>query len=207
MDLSDPSSAIVPSLDADVLAVLAGTTRALTGREVQRLARRGSHGGVQRILARMADHGLLDVAEAGPSRLYTLNREHVAATAALALVDLRGQVFSHIREAVAAWPIPPVAAAAFGSAARGDGGPDSDIDVFLVRPAETDADDPRWTSSVADLSQRIRRWSGNPASIVQVTPEQVSDMVGRSESIVADLRRDAVALTERRVLDLPGVPA
>jgi len=38
MDLSKPATAVVPSADADVLTVVAGTTRALTGREIQRLS-------------------------------------------------------------------------------------------------------------------------------------------------------------------------
>lgn len=202
MDLSDPSSAVVPSLDADVLAVLAGTRRPLTGREVQRLARRGSHTGVQRILTRMAEHGLLDVIDAGTARLYTLNREHVAATAALALLDLRGQLFTRIRDSLAQWRTPPVAAAVFGSAARGDGTADSDIDLFLLRPAEVAEDQPGWAGDVAELARLGRRWSGNPASIIQATPDQVADMIARGEPILDSLRRDAIPLTDRGVLDL-----
>ena len=202
MDLSDPSSAVVPSLDADVLAVLAGTNRPLTGREVQRLARRGSHTGIQRILTRMAEHGLLDVIDAGTARLYTLNREHVAATAALALLDLRGQLFTRIRDTLAQWRTPPAAAAVFGSAARGDGTPDSDIDLFLLRPADVTEDESGWAGDVAELARLIRRWSGNPASIIQATPDQVADMINRGEPILDSLRRDAIPLTDRGVLDL-----
>jgi hypothetical protein len=199
MDLSNPASAVVPSLDASVLTVLAGTTRPLTGREVARLAER-SQRGVQTILTRMADHGLLDVADAGPARLYTVNREHVAATAALALLDLRGQLFERIRRALAAFPVPPVAAAVFGSAARGDGDATSDVDVFVVRRDGVEDSDPRWNDSVDMLAQAIHRWSGNYASIIQATPEQVAAMVDRAEPIISDLRRDAVALTAQEIL-------
>jgi hypothetical protein len=200
MDFTRPSSAVVASLDADVLAVVAGTSRPLTGRDVHRLAHRGSHTGVQRILTRMAEHGLLDVTEAGRARLYTLNRDHVAAPVALALLDLRGQLFTRIRDALANWEIPPLAAAVFGSAARGDGDTDSDIDLFLVRPEGVSDDDSRWAGEVDELGRQVRRWSGNPLSVIQVEPGQVTDMIDRADSIVAQLRADAVPLTARGVL-------
>ncbi len=85
MDLSNPANALVPTLDAAVASVLVGTTLPLTGREVTRLSRSGSQPGIQNVLTRMERAGLVDVVEAGPARLYTLNREHVAAAAAMAL--------------------------------------------------------------------------------------------------------------------------
>lgn len=81
MDLGSPITSIVASLDGEILSVLAGTTRPLTGRDVQRLVRRGSQSGVSSALARLEQHGILDVVAAGSSNLYTLNRDHVAASA------------------------------------------------------------------------------------------------------------------------------
>jgi DNA-binding transcriptional ArsR family regulator len=205
MDLSDPASAVTPTLDAVVLSVVAGTTHPLTGRELERLARRGSHSGIQRVLTRMTEHGLLDVIVAGSSRLYSLNRDHVAAPAALALLDLRGQLFTRIRAALAEWPTPPVAAAVFGSAARGDGTTTSDIDVLLVRPSSADAEDETWADCVEALARAIRRWSGNPASIIETTPADITAMITRQEAIVAALRGEAIPLTDRRVLDVGGL--
>jgi Nucleotidyltransferase domain len=205
VNLTDPASSVVPSLDHEVIAVLAGTTRPLTGREVHRLARRGSQSGVQRILTRMVASGLVTMTEAGSARLYVLNREHVAAEAVLELLDLRGRLFARIRAHLATWPIPPVAAAAFGSAARGDGGLDSDIDVFLVRPDELDSDDPRWTDPISQLAERIARWSGNSASFIEATPTQMRAMLDRDEPIIADIRTDAIPLTERALLDISAV--
>lgn len=202
MDLSNPASAVVPTLDAAVLAVLTGTNRPLTGREVQRLCGH-SQARVQDILNRMTNHGLLDAVEAGAARLYTLNREHVAADTAITLSDLRGRLFERIRSRIEQWPLPPVAAAVFGSAVRGDGGPDSDIDLLIVRPGDIDQDDPRWAVAVDDLSRSIGRWSGNHASVIQATPAQIAEMVERAEPIVAALQRDVVPLTETEVLTIP----
>jgi hypothetical protein len=58
--------------------VLAHTARPLTGREIVRLARRGSERGVRLVLHRLVDHELVSAQEAGAATLYVLNREHVA---------------------------------------------------------------------------------------------------------------------------------
>lgn len=200
VDLTCPARAVVPSLDAEVLLVLAGTTMPLTGRQVHRLAEVGSQDGVRKVLLRLEEQGLVDVVEAGRANLYTLNRDHVAAPAVLALVGLRGRLFERIREAICAWSVQPVAAAVFGSAARGDGGVQSDIDVFVVRPEEVPDDDLRWSNDVAALGTAIRRWSGNSASLIQATPAQVASMISRGEPIVESLRRDAVSLFGPNIL-------
>jgi len=76
MDVAHPYTAVCPTLDSDVLSVLAGTTRPLTGREVARMLSRASHSGVLNVLNRLAEHGLVDRQEAGRAFLFTLNREH-----------------------------------------------------------------------------------------------------------------------------------
>ena len=153
----------------------------------------------------MVDSGLVEMTEAGSARLYVLNREPVAADAVLALLDLRGKLFSRIRDRVAAWTVQPVAAAVFGSAARGDGDLDSDVDVFIIRPEDLDADEQGWADQRSDLAERIARWSGNHASLIEATPSQVREMVDREEPIVGDLRRDAVPMSDRHVLDVTPV--
>jgi|NGEPerStandDraft_6_1074524.scaffolds.fasta_scaffold02371_8 hypothetical protein len=195
MDLSRPARTVVPALAAEVLVVLARTTMPLTGRKVHGLIPGpASQKGVSLVLGQLVDSGLVDATPAGRAVLYQLNREHVAADAVLALVDLRGKLFMRIRQHMATWTHPPVAAAVFGSAARGDGGTASDIDVFVVRPAEIDADDPAWAGDVNGLQVQVRRWSGNPCSVIQVSPAQVHVMIERDEPIVASLRRDAISL-------------
>jgi DNA-binding transcriptional ArsR family regulator len=200
VDLTTSARAVIPTRDADVLLVLAGTTLPLTGRQVFRIAGSGSRSGVQIALIRLEKQGLVDVQEAGSANLYTLNSDHVAAAAVLALVDLRGQLVRRISEQMAKWRIRPVAAAVFGSAARGDGGTESDIDLFVVRPEKVLDDDPDWGSDVAELSVLIRRWSGNSASIIQATPSQVTSMQARKEPIVESLRRDARSLIGPNIL-------
>lgn len=194
MDLTFPAHAVVSTLDAEVLLTLAGTTLPMTGNQVRRVAGKGSLRGVQLVLQRLERHGLIDVVEAGSSNLYSLNRDHIAAPAVLALVDLRGQLFRRISDEISKWSIQPVAAAVFGSAARGDGGLKSDIDLFVIRPTKVLDDDPQWEDQITTLNTLVRRWSGNAASVIQVNPAQVAEMLTRNEPIVESLRRDAISL-------------
>jgi DNA-binding transcriptional ArsR family regulator len=202
VDLTHPARAVVPSLDVDVLAVLVATTQPLTGRQIHRMSSRGSWSGVRRVLERLERHGLVDVVQAGSANLYSLNRDHVAFTAVLALVDLRGRLFVRIQETLRAWLAPPVAAAVFGSAARGDGSYESDIDLFLVRPEDLGEQQDGWDDAVAELAMSVRRWSGNPASIIQATPTQVGAMLERQEPIGLSLRQDAIPLIGPNILDV-----
>ena len=54
MDLGRPYSSVSPTLEGDVLAVLARTSGPLTGRAVARLAARGSQSGINRAPERPA---------------------------------------------------------------------------------------------------------------------------------------------------------
>jgi hypothetical protein len=157
-----PHTAICPTLDTEVLTVLAGTTRPLTGREVARLTGRTSHGGVLDVLNRLTEHGLVDRQEAGRALLFTLNHEHLAAPAVDVLARMRTEFFERMRRAVAAWEIAPIHVSVFGSTARGDGNTESDIDLFIVRPGAIEQDDTGWRAQVDELAGQIQRRSMRP---------------------------------------------
>jgi hypothetical protein len=181
-------------LEGEVLSVLAGTTKPLTGRQVARLARRGSDRGIRLALNRLAEQGLVDTLDAPPAVLYTLNRHHIAAPVALALVGLRGALLGRLREAIAAWEVPAAHASLFGSAARGDGDSTSDIDLFIVRRAGVSADDPSWRAQLEALTHDVSRWTGNHAGISEVGEDELTRLADERPPVVADLERDAVTL-------------
>jgi predicted nucleotidyltransferase len=202
MDLARPYTAVSASLDTTVLAVLARTTLPLTGREIARLAGRSSHSGVREALNRLSEHGLVDRKEAGRAWLYTLNREHLAAPAVEMLAAMRSTLLEHLRAVFAGWKIKPMHASLFGSAARGDGGTTSDIDLFLVRPKEVDEDDTVWIAQRDDLAVRIRRWTGNHAGIAEVGEEELRRLGAKAPPIVEELRKDAIALHGQPIAEL-----
>jgi predicted nucleotidyltransferase len=195
MNLSRPHTAVTGgALEGEVLSVLAGTTRPLTGRQIARLAPHGSDRGLRLALNRLAEQGLVNAVEAPPAVLYSLNRDHIAAPIALELAGLRAELFRRLRTAIAEWQVPAVHASMFGSAARGEGDASSDIDLIVVRPESVDSEDPAWRDQLHELAVAIERWTGNHAGISEVGEEELSDLASKRLPIVDELERDAITL-------------
>ncbi len=203
MDLSGPYSALLTNSVGSLLTTLAGTTRPLSGRELARLSG-CPHSTTKAALKRFAEHGLVDVQEAGAgaAMLYTLNRKHVATDAILILTNLRHRLIDQLRSEIDVWQVPPLHASLFGSAARGDGDTGSDIDVFLVRPVDVTDEDPRWRRQVERLPDLILGWTGNHAGIVEVGIEDVTRLVDVGAPILGDITRDVIALAGVSINDL-----
>lgn len=203
MDLSAPHRVVLSEGDGRVLAVLAGTTRPLSGREVARLSD-GSQNTVRRALQRLAEHGLVTMQEAGSGAalLYTLNRDHLAAHAILTLLALRSRLRDHLTNEFEGWPLPPLHASLFGSAARGDGDTQSDIDLFIVRPSHLDAEDAYWRAQLDRLPDRVLAWTGNHAGIAEVSEGDLARLRRDRPPVVEELTRDAIHLTGSPLSDL-----
>lgn len=197
MDLSSPFQAMFPTVDSDVLAVLAQSTKPRTGREVARLAER-SQDATQKVLDRFVSHGLVLQKDAGRARVYTLNWDHVAAEPIADLADLRGRLFRRLQEVFEFWHPAPVHVSVFGSAARGDGDIDSDIDIFMVRPADVDENDGQWRGQEEALADAVLDWTGNHAGIAEIDEDELARLWRDQPAILDSLRADAV--------DIYGLP-
>jgi predicted nucleotidyltransferase len=222
VDLSDPTRAVTPTLDGPVLAVLATSARPLTVGEVAAQAVRGSEIGVRRCLGRLVEQGLVRATEVGRNRVHELNRDHIAAAIAMQLADLRPSLWARLRETVGKWKVKPLYACAFGSAARGDGGPDSDIDVLLVHagfpgerrsgslrtldgllgaavdvltvPVVTQGEASRWRTQVDRLHEQVRAWTGNPLQALDVSAYEWAEGRRRQVALYQEIERDAIVL-------------
>jgi DNA-binding transcriptional ArsR family regulator len=181
-------------LDGSVVAVLSATTRPLTGREVARLAPEGSQPGISKALGRLADEGLVERQEAGNALLYTLNRDHLAAPAATMLADLRNALIARLGEEVSSWTLEPLHVSVFGSAARGDGDADSDIDLLIVRPGRIAAVDPQWRLQLDGLEQSVRRWTGNPASISEIPESDLGRLAVERPPVIDAVAAEAITV-------------
>lgn len=199
MDLSNPIRSVIPSVQGDVLAVLARTEAPLTGRGIAGLVDGVSPSGVKLALRALTDAGLVLVESHPPANLYRLNRRHLAAHAIAALASLRAQMITAMRDHIASWNSASWGAWLFGSAARGDGSTASDIDVLVVRPDAVDEDDPCWTAQLERFTDDVGEWTGNPCSIIEYSRTEFDDLLASTERLAGDLRRDAVALTSRRI--------
>jgi Nucleotidyltransferase domain len=219
MDLGDPTRSIVPTLDGPVLAVLARSGRPLTVGEVTAQTARGSEIGVRRCLARLVGQGIVLATEMGRNRVHELNQNHVAAPIAIALSDLRVELWNRMRKDLNSWRPKPLYACVFGSAARGDGGTESDIDLLIIHPpfpgdpkpprrssllesvaaaiaapvpaSPTEAK--RWPRYIDQLRDSVQKWSGN---VLQVVDLSFAEWVGMQQSseLGQEIKRDSIEL-------------
>lgn len=204
MNLSRPWALIRSPIDMEVLLVLRGTTRPLTGREVARLVRTGSQPTVNAALRRLTEEGILRAQEAGNAYLHTFNREHLAAPAIELLAGIRTELERRLRAEIADWEIAPAHASVFGSAARGDGDARSDIDVFVVRPARVSEEDLHWRAQLERLSDRVSAWTGNNLGLSEVSAADVRQLRRGRPPVVEELQRDAITLVGPAAPDLLG---
>lgn len=193
MDLAKPFNAVSPSVDGDVLVALARAGGLQSGRALARSCGRSSTG-AQQVLNRLVDLGLVERTEADHVHLYALNREHLLAPAVEQMATARVELVHRLRTAMASWKIQPVHASLFGSAARGDGDERSDIDLLLVRPADTDADESRWRHQLDTLAELVRKWSGNHCALIELGERELPRLRRDRPPVVDEVMADAVDL-------------
>lgn len=138
--------------------------------------------------------GLVSAERVGQALLVSLNRKHLAAEPLMALVALRGRLVERLTAELASWP-ELGGAWLFGSTARGDGGPNSDVDLLLV--AEATLDDDNWAEATARLIDCVRIWTGNHVQLVEHTRRSFARLVKTRNPLIASLRVDGIALTPR----------
>jgi predicted nucleotidyltransferase len=174
MDFARPLQVVSPTLDGDVLTVLAGANEAFSGRRIHRLVGRGSEPGIRRAAERLVSQGIVLRHQAGRANLYQLNREHVSAEAIELLAEAPSQLISWLREEIASWKIAPRCAALFGSVARREAGPEGDLDLLVIRPVQVDEDSSTWTEQLASLARSATAWTGNDARIVELAEGELT---------------------------------
>ena len=194
MNVSHPIRGIIPTLDAAVIEVLAGTTRGLSGREIQRLAGTGSVRGVQLVLARLISQGLVQGDEHAGATLYTGNRAHLAWPAIEALVSLRGVFLARLREVLSSWTLRPLHVSLFGSAARSDGDATSDIDLLVVRPDTVAEGDEAWEGQIDALRDHVVSWTGNRCQAFDINRVRLGAHVAARDPLVENWLRDEILL-------------
>lgn len=203
MDLSNPLRSVAPSVDADVLRVLAGSHAWLTGAGVARLANR-SYAGVRAVLHRLVDHGLVEHEAHGSAVSYRLNRDHVLADAVETIVQGSNRIEHSLADDVASWDPEVHALVVYGSFARRDGDSQSDIDLMLVRPDTVDPDDERWYGQRHAFAKTVERWTGNTAQIIELSAAELAQAVDDEAELIASLRREARVLVGPELSELVG---
>jgi DNA-binding transcriptional ArsR family regulator len=201
MDITNPLRSLAPTVDGDVLAVLARSQAALTGRRVQQLAGR-SYAQVREVLHRLVAHGLVDAARHGNVVAYSLNREHVLATAIETASAANSEVERRLQAALKEWVPAPAAAALFGSFSRRDGDAESDVDLLLIRPDDVPEDDAGWTAQRYHLARQVERWTGNNTQIVELSSAELDRAINQGDDLIAAVRRDGYVVVGPKLRSL-----
>lgn len=161
----------------------------MTGRALARVTG-VSQSTVRRALTRLREAGLVEVEHVPPALLYRVNTDHLAMPALQALLRPEEQLRSRLVEQVASWLPPPESVLLFGSVARGQATVTSDVDVLVVRPDALEPDAALWQSQVAELSYHIGRWTGRPASVIEMSRLEAREGFASREPFLIEADRD-----------------
>lgn len=206
MDVAEPASAALAPGSASVLRALAGAEAPMTIRQLARVSAVSSNR-AQQVVARLVEHGVVIAEDYGRARLCRLNRDHLASGPLVALASLRSAFLTLLRDEIQAWPLQADHASLFGSAARGDGGTDSDLDVLIVLPKGISEDDQRWRAQLVATHERVHRSTGNAIAWFIQSDDEIANAVDAGEPILDEWRVDSVWLAGRSLATLlRGVP-
>jgi predicted nucleotidyltransferase len=163
----------------------------------------------------------------GRNQVHELNRDHIAAGIAVALAELRPELWTRLRQELSRWHPGALYANVFGSAARGDGDESSDIDLLLVHPpfpgekkpprakvplssqftdvlaefmtSNGEIEAPRqWEEQVDRLRQLVQAWTGNALQIVDVSFQDWRHPHRDSEPLFVEIEREGIELIKSR---------
>lgn len=183
MQLNRPLATVTPTLDGDVLAVLAIHDVTFTTGQIHRILNNFSEEGIRKVLTRLVVQGVVLADRVGNAYAYRLNTNHLAAEPIQALARLTSTFFTRLEHHLEGWTEPPVYAAVFGSAATGTMTLHSDVDILLVR--DDDSSDTVWSDQVGELATTVTGWTGNDARVVEYTIDELR--VAGAEPMVQDV--------------------
>lgn len=200
MQLNKPFATVTPTLDGDVLSVLASANATFTISQVQRILTDASGEGIRKVLNRLTAQGVVLHDEVGRTHTYRLSTEHLAAEPIMALSRLNSTFLSRLEHHFGGWGQTLRYAAVFGSAATGRMRLDSDIDLFLVRAADSvhDAGDDAWEQRVTELARLVAAWTGNDGRIVEYAEDEFRSAATSDEPLFRDVAKQGLTVAGTR---------
>jgi predicted nucleotidyltransferase len=193
MDVERPWADVISGARGAVLATLVQLEAPVTVRTLARHAGVSPQGAL-RLVDELAAVGLVRVQPAGRSLLVSLNRDHLAAEPLVALVATRARLVDRLYDELTGWD-DLAGAWLFGSAARGGGDRQSDIDLLLVAGRSLDTDG--WVDQTARLISRVRAWTGNPVQLVEHSRRSFAALVREGNPLVDAVRLEGIPLTSK----------
>lgn len=194
MELNRPFATVTPTLDGDVLAVLATHDATFTTGQIHRVLNKFSEEGIRKVLSRLVLQGVVLAERVGHTYSYRLNTAHLAAEPIVALAKLFNKFLTRLEEQLSGWDHRPAYAAVFGSAVRGTMTADSDVDLFLVRQNDTPLTE--WEIQINELAAAVTAWTGNDARAVEYTVAELRS--GRTEPMVQEVLEHGLTVAGSR---------
>ena len=149
--------------------------------------------GVRKVLDRLVRVGLVTADRRANAVYYTANHDHLAWPAVESLVGLRAALRAAIVREAEQLSVSPLHVSLFGSAARRDGDENSDIDLLIIRPESTIGPE-RWDDELDQLRGRVRRMSGNPCQVFDMTLRRLREHLDARDPLVDAWLRDGIHL-------------
>jgi hypothetical protein len=202
MQLNRPFATVTPTLDGDVLAVLATSDVTFTITQIQRILTTASGEGIRKVLTRLTAQGVVLHDQVGRTNTYRLNTEHLAAEPIIALSRITATFLDRLERHLEGWGDALKYAAVFGSAATGRMTLDSDIDLLLVRasdPQDRNNDAPdTWDQRVTELGRLVTAWTGNDGRVVEYTQDEIRTAASAGEPLLNDVARGGLTVAGTR---------
>lgn len=203
MQLNRPFATVTPTLDGDVLAVLANSDTAFTITQIQRILTTASGEGIRKVLTRLTAQGVVLHDQVGRTNTFQLNSEHLAAEPIIALSRITATFLSRLETHLEGWGDDLRYAAVFGSAATGRMTLDSDIDLLLVRASgpedeNNNADSDTWDQQVTELGRLVTAWTGNDGRVVEYSADEIREAVAAGEPLLFDVAREGLTVAGTR---------
>lgn len=201
MDLSNPVSAVVPSLEGRVLVVLDRAAMPLTGSRVADLVPGASNPGVRAALGRLVEQGTVLAERSSHAVLYRANREHLAWPAIEAAVALASRALDTLRDRIAGLVIERLGSARaarttvalYGSVARGTSDRRSDVDLVVLTPDDVTPDEVEHLA--LGITAGVERWTGNACSVYELSTDRLVDLVRAVDPMVRSWLEDATTIS------------
>jgi predicted nucleotidyltransferase len=195
MELHRPLATVTPTLDGDVLTVLARNDIPFTTGQVHRILTQHSEEGIRKVLRRLTSQGIVHSERIGNAFAYRFNHDHLAAPHIAGIARIQETFLAKLEDVLKSWRTPPVYAAIFGSTARGTMTVSSDVDLLLVRPHT--ATDTVWEEQLNVLATTVTRWLGNDTRVLEFTENEITTR-GHEEPVLKNVLREAITVSGSR---------
>ena len=204
MNLSAPLASFMHGLDALTLRVIARAGAQLSGRQIARLAGRGTPANVRLSLLRLVDIGLVTMVPAPHATMYSANRMHVLWPAVEIAMDARQELTRRIAAFADRNAPDGVTVALYGSVARGESTSKSDIDLLIVFPDAVPLDDR--DEFVTGLRDSVQLWTGNDAQVYDLTESALARQSAENDPIVDSWASDGIIVFGNTRLGMRRAP-